>query len=94
VQLGKSPIPATPVAPADCQAVRSEPRFGAEKSRLFHDREWWAAEAARVGSDWAGVLQTHFDALQRLGFVEPVRSSFWFACQAADRAARKRGGRR
>jgi hypothetical protein len=60
----------------------------------FHDREWWAQESARVGSDWSGVLETHFDALQRLGFIEPVRSSFWFACRDADLAARKRGGRR
>jgi hypothetical protein len=24
-------------------------------------RTWWAAEAARVGSDWAGVLKLHRD---------------------------------
>jgi hypothetical protein len=57
-----------------------------------HDREWWAKEAARVGSDWAGILATHFAALQQLGLVESEPSSFQIACERADRA-RKRGRR-
>jgi len=30
------------------------------------NRQWWQAEAARVGSDWRGVISLHWSVFRRL----------------------------
>jgi hypothetical protein len=59
-------------------------------SNFHHDRAWWAAEAARNGTDWAGVFETHLAVLAMLGLIELAPSTFEIACEEADR---KRGRR-
>ena len=39
-------------------------------STAAHDREWWAAEAARCCTDWEGIVETHFAVLTNLGLLE------------------------
>jgi hypothetical protein len=43
-------------------------------STSAHDREWWAAEATRWGTDWEGIVETHFAVLAILGLIESRRS--------------------
>jgi hypothetical protein len=35
-----------------------------------HDRAWWIGEAGRVGSDWAGIVESHLAVLAKLGLIE------------------------
>jgi hypothetical protein len=54
---------------------------------IGHDREWWAEEAARVGSDWPGVLDGSRALLAvAVGEATPV-DAFDRLCLAADRKA-------
>lgn len=41
------------------------------------DREWWAAEAARTGTDWGGVIATAFEMMVAGGVLEPERITAW-----------------
>jgi hypothetical protein len=34
-------------------------------------REWWAAEAARTDTDWAGLVVTAFEMMVAAGIIEP-----------------------
>jgi hypothetical protein len=43
-------------------------------STAAHDREWWAAEAARCGTDWEGIVEAHFAVLAMLGLIESRHS--------------------
>ena len=36
-----------------------------------HDEGWWAAEAARTGSDWPGVIDVAFEMMAAGGVLEP-----------------------
>jgi hypothetical protein len=36
-------------------------------STAAHDREWWAAEATRCGTDWEGIVKTRVAVLAMLG---------------------------
>jgi hypothetical protein len=36
---------------------------GNTSNEVLRDRAYWRREAARVGSDWAGVLATHAEAV-------------------------------
>jgi hypothetical protein len=38
---------------------RSTDHPNAATAAAFHEREWWRAEARRVGSDWPGILALH-----------------------------------
>jgi hypothetical protein len=40
---------------------------------IGHDRAWWAKEAARVGSDWPGVVASALWMLARAGVIERRR---------------------
>ena len=42
--------------------------------KAAHDREWWAAEETRCGTDWVGIVETHFAVLAMLGLIESRRS--------------------
>ena len=46
----------------------------AAASTAARDREWWAAEATRCGTDWEGIVETHFAVLAMLGLIESRRS--------------------
>ena len=37
----------------------STPQHTAATAAAFRDRDWWRAEALRVGSDWPSVLASH-----------------------------------
>jgi hypothetical protein len=80
-----------------CEPPRNGP---AEITLPSHDREWWAGEARRLGTDWGGIVQAHLSMLAELGLIELAPSSFELACEEADRkatiaavvsAARRRG---
>jgi hypothetical protein len=43
---------------------------------ISHDREWWAEEAARVGSDRPGVIRAAIDMLTVAGLIAPEASTF------------------
>src|SRR5262245_29114040 len=43
------------------------------------DREWWAAKAARIGTDWEGVIATAFEMMVAGGILEPERMTTWDA---------------
>jgi hypothetical protein len=36
----------------------------------IRDREWWAAEAARTGTDWLGLVVTAFEMMVAAGIIE------------------------
>ena len=52
--------------------------------------EWWAIESRRAGSDWAGLIEVHLAALERLGFMGADPSSFGLACERAGACAPRR----
>jgi hypothetical protein len=57
-------------------------------STAVHDREWWAVEAVRAGTDWSGVVETAFEMMVAGGLLEAKPETFaaWDApcwCQAA-----------
>jgi hypothetical protein len=52
---------------------------------IGHDREWWAKEATRVGSDWPGVISAAVSMLTVAGIIAPEPSTFEQACEQADR---------
>ena len=61
---------------------------------IGHDREWWAVESARLGSDWPGVIRTAVDMLAIAGLTlappdawEPA--TFRQLCAEADRTDRR-----
>jgi hypothetical protein len=37
-----------------------------------HGREWWAEEAARIGSDWPSVVDGAVDSMVEAGLIEPT----------------------
>ena len=58
------------------------------------DRDWWRAEAARVGSDWNGIIAGHVAVVAHLagwsacdicGAQPCVNTSFCNTCRVADR---------
>jgi hypothetical protein len=70
-----------PLAPADSQDIG-------------HDREWWAKESARVGSNWPGVLDGAHTLLAIAGLtLAPIDdwgpASFRQLCAEADRKDRR-----
>jgi hypothetical protein len=71
-----------PLAPADSQDIG-------------HDREWWAKESARVGSNWPGVLDGAHTLLAIAGLMlAPIDAwddlaSFRQLCAEADRKDRR-----
>jgi hypothetical protein len=36
------------------------------------DHAWWAAEAARTGTDWPGLVVTAFEMMVVAGIIEPA----------------------
>jgi hypothetical protein len=67
-------------------------------STAVHDREWWAVEAVRAGTDWSGVVETAFEMMVAGGLLEAKPETFaaWDApcwCQAAAEYHRDRLGR-
>ena len=53
--------PSTAVSAAIPLAIVAEP---------IHDPAWWADEAARSGSDWGGIIESHIGVLAELGLIE------------------------
>jgi hypothetical protein len=58
------------------------------------DREWWAKEATRIGSDWAGVVNSAHTLLAITGLtLAPIddwgAASFRQLCAEADRTDRR-----
>jgi hypothetical protein len=67
-------------------------------STAVRDREWWAVEAVRAGTDWSGVVETAFEMMVAGGLLETKPETFaaWDApcwCQAAAEYHRDRLGR-
>jgi hypothetical protein len=58
-----------------------------KEAEALHDREWWRAEAPRLGTDWEGIIATHFDILATCGLIESAPSLFELACRRADAPA-------
>jgi hypothetical protein len=62
---------------------------------IGHDGEWWAKEAARVGSDWPGVIDSAHILLAVAGLtLAPIDAwddlaSFRQLCAEADRTYRR-----
>ena len=60
------------------QAIAGNARCAATTSSIaavissagVHDRAWWADEAARSGSDWGGIAESHLAVLAELGLIE------------------------
>jgi hypothetical protein len=50
-----------------------------------HDRAWWAAEAARTGTDWRSLADAALEALVSVGIIRLEQSTFELACEQADR---------
>jgi hypothetical protein len=50
-----------------------------------NDRTWWAAEAARVGTDWRSVADDLLEVLVCAGIIQLEQSTFELACEQADR---------
>jgi hypothetical protein len=46
-----------------------------EMCGVVRDREWWTIEAARCGSDWAGVLALNAEAVAALRERQPSKRS-------------------
>jgi hypothetical protein len=67
--------------------VVASPPIAAEPIR---DREWWAAEAGRAGTDWLGVVRTAIGMLTMAGVIGPEPSAFHQACEQADRRRQHR----
>jgi hypothetical protein len=57
-------------------------------STAAHDREWWAAEATRCGTDWEGVVEGCRELLA-VG-TNNMDDTFERACRDADRKAASR----
>jgi hypothetical protein len=61
------------------QAIAGNARRAATTSSIavvissagVHDRAWWADEAARSGSDWRGIVESHLAVLAKLGLIQP-----------------------
>jgi hypothetical protein len=51
---------------------------------LLRDRAWWAAEAARTGTDWRSLGDAALEVLVSAGII-PLEPSFELACVEADR---------
>lgn len=56
-----------------------------EIERLDRDRTWWAAEAARTGTDWRSLVDAVLEALVSAGIIRLEHSTFELACEQADR---------
>jgi hypothetical protein len=52
---------------------------------LQRDRAWWAAEAARTGTDWRSLADAVLEALVSVGVIRLEQSTFELACEQADR---------
>jgi hypothetical protein len=71
--------------------VVASPPIAAEP---IHDREWWAKEAARAGTDWPGVVDSAHTLLAIAGLtLAPLDTwdpaSFRQLCAEADRTDRR-----
>jgi hypothetical protein len=44
----------------------SETLANASSRCHYHDRAWWRAEARRLGSDWPGIEQLHWEVVAAL----------------------------
>jgi hypothetical protein len=53
--------------------------------KLDRDRAWWAAEAARTGTDWRSLADAALEALVSVGVIRLEHSTFELACEQADR---------
>ena len=45
-----------------------------------HDREWWAAEAVRTGTDWSGLVAVALEMMIAAGIIEqsePKTMTIW-----------------
>jgi hypothetical protein len=54
-----------PIAAHDAQA-RARELFAVQAAEPPHDREWWAVEAVRRGSNWPSVLALQADIIATL----------------------------
>jgi hypothetical protein len=43
---------------------------GTSARSAIRDREWWAAEAVRTGTDWLGLVVTAFEMMVAAGIIE------------------------
>jgi hypothetical protein len=72
-----------PLAPASLRDIGHD--LGtADSEDIGHDREWWASESARAGSDWPRVIRTAVDMLTMAGLIAPEPSTFQEACERVD----------
>src|SRR5262245_30065409 len=53
-------------------------------------RTWWAAEAARTGTDWQSLAEAAREALVSGGIIRLERSTFELASEEADRKQQPR----
>jgi hypothetical protein len=54
------------------------------------DRDWWAAEATRTGTDWRSLADAVLEALVSVGIIRLEQSTFELACEQADRGQQSR----
>jgi hypothetical protein len=59
--------------------------FFTDIEKLDRDRAWWAAEAARAGTDWRSLADAVLEALLSMGIIPLEQSTFELACEEADR---------
>jgi hypothetical protein len=53
--------------------------------KFDRDRAWWAAEAARTGTDWRSLADAALEALVSVGIIPLEQSTFELACEQVDR---------
>ena len=47
--------------------------------RLHRDRDWWVAEAARIGTDWRSLTAAVLEVLVSAGIIRLEQSTITFA---------------
>jgi hypothetical protein len=52
--------------------------------KFDRDCAWWAAEAARTGTDWRSLGDAVLEVLVSVGIVKVEQSTFELACEQAD----------
>lgn len=57
----------------------------AEIEKLVRDRAWWAAEAARAGTDWRSLAEAVLEVLVSVDIIRLEQSTLELACEQADR---------
>jgi hypothetical protein len=56
---------AQPIRPIVNKHVDDTARALGTRSDIHHDRNWWRAEARRLGSDWPGILAVQAEVIAR-----------------------------